>query len=64
MIYEYRCEKCGTVFEMNRPSSEYKEPGECPKCDGQGHRILSTPLFKTGGGGHKNVIRQQEIVLW
>ena len=53
MIYEYQCEKCESKFEMSRPMWRSKEPGTCPKCDCQGKRILSTPMFKTCGTGHK-----------
>jgi putative FmdB family regulatory protein len=52
MIYEYKCTKCEQTFDMTRPASEYKEDGTC-ECGGVGKRILSTPMFKTCGTGHK-----------
>lgn len=49
-IYEYECEKDGTVFEMLRPIADADKPVADP--DGKGRvfkRRHST--FATGGGG-------------
>jgi putative FmdB family regulatory protein len=53
MIYEYQCKKCELVFKMTRPLAEYKEDGTCTECGEKCKRVLSTPMFKTCGGGHK-----------
>ncbi len=62
-IYEYKCTKCGEVFEVFHMAGEEVEP-KCPKCLGKAERILS-PIggfvfkgsgfyitdYKKGGGG-------------
>ncbi|NIM18737.1 MAG: zinc ribbon domain-containing protein [Candidatus Latescibacteria bacterium] len=40
-IYEYKCEKCGTIFSELRKISERSEPISCPECKGDAHVILS-----------------------
>lgn len=40
-IYEYKCSKCGTDFELMRSFSEMGKPAYCPKCKGKGERLLS-----------------------
>ncbi len=39
-IYEYRCTKCGEIFEVFHMAGEDVEP-KCPKCLGKAERILS-----------------------
>ncbi len=49
-IYEYVCEKDGTVLELMRPMSQADEPVEDPEGKGRTFvRKLST--FATAGGG-------------
>lgn len=49
-IYEYKCEKCGTVFEKRRSFSD--EPLTThPECGGPVHRLLSAPAFQLKGTG-------------
>jgi putative FmdB family regulatory protein len=49
-LYEYRCERCGEIFEKLRRISEADTPAECPRCESAvARRILST--FATGGCG-------------
>ncbi len=31
-LYEYRCENCGTKFELRRPISAGDDPAPCPEC--------------------------------
>ncbi len=31
-IYEYKCDKCGAVFETQRKISEHEEKVTCPYC--------------------------------
>ena len=40
-IYEYECPNCQQVFELMRPFSKSAEPGQCPRCGGQGQRVVS-----------------------
>lgn len=32
MTYEYKCEKCNELIEINRPISEKEVIPECPNC--------------------------------
>ena len=50
-IYEYRCSKCGNLFEewTKHFDSEATEP--CPKCGGEASRIISRTTFKLVGSG-------------
>ncbi len=54
--YDYRCEKCGQVFEMSH-AFDAKPPETCcdEHCDGTLRRIFSPPtiIFK-GSGWHVN----------
>ena len=40
-IYEYRCSKCGTDFELMRSISGMNEPASCPKCGAEAERLVS-----------------------
>ncbi len=31
-LYEYRCDECGTKFELRRTMSASDEPAACPEC--------------------------------
>ncbi|MGB8646672.1 MAG: zinc ribbon domain-containing protein [Anaerolineae bacterium] len=31
-LYEYRCEECGTRFELRRTMSASADPAICPEC--------------------------------
>ena len=42
--YEYKCEKCGYVFDKFQSMSA-KPLGKCPKCNGKAQRLIS------GGAG-------------
>ena len=49
-LYEYRCEKCGTSFEMLRRIQDADRDVECPQCKSeQVERLLSA--FAAGGCG-------------
>jgi putative FmdB family regulatory protein len=53
-LYDYKCTKCGHVFEVQQKISE--EPLKyCPKCKGPIRRIISPAgiIFK-GSGFHVN----------
>jgi len=50
-IYEYACEKCGTITErLESITSENKET-ECKECGEQAARIMSASAFHLKGGG-------------
>lgn len=55
MIYEYRCQKCGTLVEI-RASLAEKERGlhpECPRCGGTRFQQVFTAvnvITRPGGG--------------
>lgn len=42
-IYVYDCSKCDHEFELTRPMSEYKDPGNCPQCGNVGEKIVTMP---------------------
>jgi putative FmdB family regulatory protein len=48
--YEYRCESCGTVFELRQKFAD--EPLKVHEsCGGPVHRILSAPALQFKGSG-------------
>lgn len=48
--YEYKCEKCGAVFDKRQRFSD--EPLTThPECGGPVHRLLSAPAFQLKGTG-------------
>jgi len=49
-IYEYKCEKCGTVFEKRQSFSDETLTTH-PECGGPVHRLLSAPAFQLKGTG-------------
>jgi putative FmdB family regulatory protein len=51
-IYEFRCIKCGTVFEAKRSFSESSALATCPSCGGSGEKLVSV-FASTAGFGIK-----------
>ncbi len=47
-IYEYRCPKCGTDFELMRSMSQSNDPAPCPKCGAVSERLVSASGSKIG----------------
>ena len=47
-IYEYQCNKCGQEFELRRTYSESDAAAACPKCGGEGKKLLSIYGSKQG----------------
>jgi len=48
-IYEYKCEKCGTIFELKLKVKDLKEAEKkykCPKC---GSSQIKKLISKVGG---------------
>lgn len=57
-VYEYRCEDCGTGFEVQRPVNQRDVSLSCPQC-GSGkirRRISRFIAFGTGEDGRMNVL--------
>ncbi len=53
MIYDYMCNKCEHKYTKTNSMADRKKSGRCPECTTKDTRqIMSTPKFKTGGGGH------------
>jgi putative FmdB family regulatory protein len=49
-IYEYKCEKCGHVFEEWQSGFEEREL-PCPKCEAGSKRLISNTSFVLKGSG-------------
>ena len=49
-LYEYRCEKCGEVFEVIQKFSDTPLTVH-EKCGGKVERLLSAPAFQFKGSG-------------
>ena len=61
MIYNYKCGDCAEgyegkgYYEKHNNMDNRKDSGDCPDCGSNNTRqIVSTPKFKTSGGGHTN----------
>lgn len=49
-IYEYECDKCGSIIEKFQTFSE-KPLTKCDHCSGKVHRIISQSTFHLKGSG-------------
>jgi len=47
-FYEYRCKKCGRVFELKRPYREANESATCTTCGGACEKLVSGFASQTG----------------
>ncbi len=48
-IYDYRCEDCGTVYDVFHKVREVEEDIVCPSCHSPRHvRLISAPQFSMG----------------
>ena len=47
-VYEYRCLRCDTDFELMRRISEMNEPALCPQCGSKAERLVSVFASKVG----------------
>lgn len=56
-IYEYRCARCNSKFELLRSLSQASQGAECPCCHSPAERVLSTfrALTKDGSGQTSSV---------
>ncbi len=53
MIYDYICEDCKNKYTKHNAMAEMNNSGDCPNCGSEKtKKIMSTPRFRTGGGGH------------
>ncbi len=50
-IYEYRCSRCGRIFEEWAQSFDSPEHESCPHCGGDAARIMSHTSFVLKGEG-------------
>ncbi len=49
--YDFRCEECATVFEVERRMSQASAPAICPQCGGERtNKLLALVSFVAGGG--------------
>ena len=51
--YDYRCSKCGNVFEVEHPMSEHPDVA-CPQCGAEAERVFSASSIKFNGSGFYN----------
>ncbi|MDR2406209.1 MAG: zinc ribbon domain-containing protein [Deltaproteobacteria bacterium] len=51
-IYEYECDNCHHVFEINQKVSD-PSPAQCPECGKEGglHKLISHSSFQLKGSG-------------
>lgn len=49
-VYEYECEKCEKVFEVQQKISD-KQLTECPTCQSPVKKLMSMSSFQLKGGG-------------
>jgi len=47
-VYEYKCPKCGAVYEETRKIDDRDKPVTCPKCKVNAERVLSGFATKIG----------------
>lgn len=50
-IYEYKCKKCGHLFELLEVSYNNVSGKTCVKCGSQAERIISLSSFQLKGSG-------------
>lgn len=50
-IYEYKCPKCGNVFEEWVKASDSQKHAKCPECGALSPRIMSRTSFVLKGDG-------------
>jgi putative FmdB family regulatory protein len=49
-LYEYKCTKCGSVFELFQKVND-PSPQKCSKCQGPLKKVLSPPALQFKGSG-------------
>lgn len=49
MIYDYRCKRCETLFEVVKPVKDIEKVEKCPKCEGTDTFIqISAKIYHSG----------------
>lgn len=51
-IYEYKCKKCGLLFDVLQTKDKPKEI--CPDCSGPAKKVLSPSSYRMKGYSEKN----------
>jgi putative FmdB family regulatory protein len=49
-LYEYKCSKCGSAFEVIQKISELPIK-KCPQCGGSVKKVISAPALQFKGSG-------------
>jgi len=49
-LYEYKCQKCASVFEIIQKMSDLPLT-ECPECGGRLKKVLTAPAIQFKGSG-------------
>lgn len=49
-LYEYKCSKCGIVFEILQKTAD-SSTGSCPSCGAKARKLLSAPTLQFKGSG-------------
>ena len=49
-LYEYKCSKCGTAFEVIQKIAE-PPMKKCPQCGGSVKKVISAPALQFKGSG-------------
>jgi putative FmdB family regulatory protein len=52
-VYEYQCQSCGNQFELRQKFSD-APASECPACNGEVKKLISSTAFTLKGGGWYN----------
>jgi putative FmdB family regulatory protein len=49
-VYDYRCERCGMLYDVYHKVKEIKEDVVCPSCSSREHtRLMSVPSLSVAG---------------
>lgn len=55
-IYDYRCDDCGSTYDIFHKVREVEEDVVCPSCNSAKHtRLISAPSFSMQGSASKSV---------
>ena len=49
--YDYKCSKCGEIFEIKSSMSDVKQEYPCDRCNGTAYKIISSFNIRTGASG-------------
>jgi putative FmdB family regulatory protein len=56
--YDFRCPKCGLVFDVNRRMSQAADPAPCPDDGELAERVFRAPMAFVRGGAEGTVYDQ------